>query len=832
MMSDERSTWRRLVLTQIVLALIFVSFRGGSPVHGQLSLSPRFNISENVRVDELDNQALGQFQRIDELIAAEQIDEALETLDRVTEEHRRKLIAVEPGRFVSLSTYRQVKLAALPPAVLDAYRRRVDPQAEAAYRQAVAEHDARTLERIVRDWFCSTWGDDAALALGELMLEQGNYNAARRYWLSLFESPPPAVESAKFEATRDDTSLTVDDAKLLDKFYTKPTAPPPREAVPIEGEEDASPPTPAIAAKSWYVANRAAWAEMTDAESAALVKLWRSGGVIGSRLAYPGTSLSLADVRARLILVDVLSGDVGSAAEKLAAFRRLHPTAAGKLAGQDGPLAERLTTLVTQARDWPRPKTAGSWSTFAANQHRSGQTAGRLAMPIALSKPTWRVAVGKPLASNIESDRQVIQRQPRIGETWNGILAYHPVTDGKRLFVAHAEGVSAFDASTGRPLWGTPSGDSLTAADALIFRDDGFTLPKTNQWTRGVPRFTLTLHADRLIARVGPPATSLPTESRAVPATARSKIVVLDVSSTGQGRLSVDPIELEDELLAFDGTPVTDGRSLYAVLRRSDVRPEVLVACYDLQTNPPREKWRTSVAAAETPGSGQVYELTHNLLTLDGDTLYFNTNLGAVAALDCANGEVRWLHTYPRVKLGDLRRLADTGHFYRDLTPCLVHQDTVIVAPFDSPTILLLDAATGAVRWSTDAAPDAIHLLGVQGNTLWASGDRLYAIDVRSGQLRGRWPEAVQPDPRGLGRGAIVGDAVLWPARHELFVFAASLPDAAKSLIKKQAPIDWSKLGVTGGNLIWCDGRLIVATERDIFAFVMDIAPNSPSRNR
>ena len=814
-----------------VLAYLVTSIVGGSAASAQLSLSPRFNISENVRVDEIDNQALGQFQRIDELVAAEQIDEALETLDRVTDEHRRKLIAVEPGRFVSLGTYRQIRLAALPSAVLKAYRRRVDPQAETAYRRAMESHDVRALERIVRDWFCSTWGDDAALALGELMLERGNYNAARRFWLSLFETPMPAVESATFEAARGDAALAADEVKLLDKFYTKPTAPLPREEVPIEGDEESLPPKPPAAAKSWYVANRDAWAEMTDAESAALVKLWKSRGLIGSRLAYPGTNLSLADVRARLILVDMLSGDVASAAEKLSAFRRLHPAAIGKLAGQDGPLAERLATLVTQARDWPRPTKSNVWSTFAANQHRGGQTVGRLAMPVALGKPAWRVAIGKPLAANIESDRQIIQRQPRIGETWNGILAYHPLTDGQRVFVAHAEGISAFDGATGRPLWGTPSGDSLTAADALIFRDDGFSLPKTNQWTSGVPRFTLTLHADRLIARVGPPATSLPTESRAVPATARSKIVVLDVSPTGQGRLAVDPIELDDELLAFDGTPVTDGRSLYAVLRRSDVRPEVLVACYDLQTNPPRERWRTSVAAAETPGSGQVYELTHNLLTLDGDTLYFNTNLGAVAALATDDGDVRWLHTYPRVKLGDLRRLSDTGHFYRDLTPCVVHQDAVIVAPFDSPAIMLLDAATGAARWSTDAAPDAIHVLGVNGDTLWASGDRLYAIDIRSGQFRGRWPEAVQSEPRGLGRGAIVGDVVLWPTRHELFLIEANMPDAAKSLVKKQAPIDWSKLGVTGGNLVWSNGRLIVATESEVVAFALDVVSNLPSRN-
>lgn len=821
-MSDERRPSSGGVLTLLGMPLWFgVAWMVlGSVVWAQLALSPRFNLSETVRVDEVDNQALAQFQRVDELLAAGQIDEALETLERATDEHARKLIAVEPGRYVPLATYRQMRIAAMPEAALAAYRRRVDPQAEAAFRRGVAERDERLLARVVNDWFCSSWGDDAALALGELLLERGAYNAARRNWLALFETPPTSVESGAFEAVRNDKGLAAADAALLDRFYRKPNALP-REATPVDDDE-ALPAANKAVIRTWYVPAGEAWAAMHDVESAALVRIWRGRGMVGSRLAYPATSVSLADVRARLILADLLSGDVEGAAEKLAAFRRLHPTATGNLAGQTGPLADRLRALVTQARDWPTPA-PNDWTTFAADSRRTGQTAGALAKPIALGKPAWRVALGEPLAAHVETDREVIQRQPRIGETWNGIQAYFPVVAAGRAFVAHREGISAFDATTGRPAWGNANGETVSAADGLVFRDDGFSLPKTNQWTRGVPRFTLTLAGERLVARIGPAATSLPTESRAVPATARSKIVVLDVSSAGQGRLAVDPIELDDDLLSFDGTPVSDGRWLYAVLRRSDVRPEVLVACYDLAVNPPRERWRTSVAAAETPGSGQLFEITHNLLSLDGDTLYLNTNLGAVAALATDTGNVRWLHAYRRVKLGDLRRLADTGHFYRDLTPCFVHRDAVIVAPFDSPAIFALDAATGAMRWSTDAAPDAIHVLGAAGDTLWASGDRLYAFDLHTGRLVGRWPEAVKAEPRGIGRGAIVGDAVLWPARHELYVFDAQAKTSGTMLVPRQPPVVWARLGVTGGNLSWSGGLLLVATEKEIVAFALEV---------
>jgi outer membrane protein assembly factor BamB len=817
-MNDER---RHILFCASLASLMLLSLVGATL--GQLSLSPRFNLSENVRVEEIDNNALGQFRRVDELIAAGQTDEALETLGRVVEEHRRKLVEAEPGRYVSVAAYGQMRVAALPSEAMAVYRRRVDPQAEAAFRRGVADRDDDLLGRVVEEWFCSTWGDDAALALGELSLERGEYNAARRHWLSLFESPPTAIESAAFEAARNDAAIAADDAALLDRFYHKPQKPP-RESTPVDDGDDAVKVAPAVE-KPWYVAKADAWAAMSDAESAALVQFWKRPGLVGSRLAYPKTELPLADVRARLVLVDLLAGDLDGAGQKLAAFRKLHPTARGKLAGQDGLLAERLAALVTQAREWPVPTRENSWSTFAADARRTGNVTDRLAMPLVLGKPVWRAKIGEALSAHVETDREVLQRQPRIGESWNAILPYFPVVANGRLFVGHAGGISAFDAKTGRGAWGATGNDSdatpRSAADALIFRDDGFALPKANQWTRGVPRFTLSAIGERLIARVGPAATSTPTESRAVPATSRSKIVVLDVSTEGQGRLAVDPIELVDEKLAFDGTPVTDGRWLYAVLRRSDVRPEVLVACYDLAVNPPREHWRTSVAAAETPGSGQLYEITHNLLTLDSDTLYLNTNLGAVAALATENGEVRWLHVYPRVKLGDLRKLADTGHFYRDLTPCVVHHDAIVVVPFDSPAIFVLDAATGAMRWSTDAAPDAIHVLGVVGETLWASGDRLYALDVRTGALRGRWPEQVKPEPRGIGRGVVVGDAVLWPTRHELHVFGGSAVNG-QPLAPKQPGVPWTRMGIAGGNLSFADGMLVVATESDVAVFHLE----------
>ncbi len=74
---------------------------------------------------------------------------------------------------VNLRDYGHRKIAALPREALDLYRQRVDPMAQRWYEEGIAARDADLLARIVEEVFCSTWGDDALLALGELALGIG-----------------------------------------------------------------------------------------------------------------------------------------------------------------------------------------------------------------------------------------------------------------------------------------------------------------------------------------------------------------------------------------------------------------------------------------------------------------------------------------------------------------------------------------------------------------------------------------------------------------------------------------------------------------------------------
>ena len=162
-------------------------------------------------------------------------------------------------------------------------------------------------------------------------------------------------------------------------------------------------------------------------------------------------------------------------------------------------------------------------------------------------------------------------------------------------------------------------------------------------------------------------------------------LVCLDLAAEGRLLWKIAP----EEGWAFEGSPVADDRGVYVAMRRHDIRPQAFVACFDADTG--RLRWRRFVCGAETPARGVLPEYTHNLLTLSGGTLYYNTNLGAVAALRADDGRVLWVSLYPRALRGDLAKLAP--HWRRDLNPCVFDRGTLLVAPADSPRIFAFDAA-------------------------------------------------------------------------------------------------------------------------------------------
>lgn len=518
-------------------------------------------------------------------------------------------------------------------------------------------------------------------------------------------------------------------------------------------------------------------------------------------LSVPDSDRDLAGLRARLVLVSILEGSRQRAADELEQFARLHPDARGRIGGQEGNYAELLRGLLAESAEWAAPASPDDWPTFAGSFERN-RMAPRTVDPAGIS---WRL----PLRKSVPELKAGASNEParrRVAEDAARLLSYHPVVVGDLVLLSNPVEVLAIDLKTGKPTWGHDS--------AAIYRDqldEAIPLVRPPFDTLGVPRYTLTVHRGKAYARLG--ATTTVGRRGEVPHGRSGYLVCLDLEAEGRLLWKVAP---DADSFAFEGSPVTDGARVYVALRRSDIQPQAHVACYDAQDG--RLLWRQFVCAADSPGRGILAETGHNLLTLHGDTLYYNTNLGAVAALSAHDGRVEWVSLYPRATHGDLLNLP--AHWSRDLTPCLFDRGRLLVAPADSPRIFALEAETGQLLWQTEAElDDAVHLLGVVGDHLLASGDKLYWIGLEGderGHVRRAWPDGTER--AGYGRGLLAGGLVYFPTRETIYLF-----DARSGQLRKQIPL--GPRGLTGGNLTIAGDRLLIANGDTLVA----LGPPAPS---
>ena len=366
-------------------------------------------------------------------------------------------------------------------------------------------------------------------------------------------------------------------------------------------------------------------------------------GEINTWPGYPDSTLDLATVRARLVLVSILEGSPDRAKGELSEFVRLHGDARGRLGGREVRYAAALAELLNQSTLWPKAKLGPDWPTFAGSPTRNA-IAPEL---IDVAGVQWRVVFRSPtpsLLAPLESHNSAVADNPVAP------LAFHPVISQGRVFAADQAEIFGFRTDSGQPAWGD-SGASIHSEPA----DIPLAMPGPGE-SLGTPRYTLTIADGRLYARMGTPITNPPQQPGV--SIAAGSIVCLDLRAEGKLLWKISA----DEGWAFDGAPVVAGARFFVAMRRNDIRPQAHVACFDTTTG--RMRWRRFVCAAETPARGTLAECTHTLLTLASGTIYVNTNLGAVASLAVEDGRINWLSLYPRARNGNLLRM--DAHWQRD----------------------------------------------------------------------------------------------------------------------------------------------------------------------
>ena len=516
-------------------------------------------------------------------------------------------------------------------------------------------------------------------------------------------------------------------------------------------------------------------------------------------LAYPDSDLSLASIRARLTLVSILEGASERAEMELEIFRRLHSEAKGRLAGQKGPYQATLAKLLRASGSWQEP----------ASDDRDIPTGSLLPS----AKPAWSV----PLRHAASSGQFYVRQGNRLDfPVQDRQLAFYPQVAGDLVFVGNSNALFAFRTASGLPAWPTGNDQNpLGFFFNLVSRSDrpGSDVTSRNR-AIDAPRYSMTSHDGLLFARLGPRA--IPTESTGASAKDRSHIVCLDITREGSERWRIPREDQFSRFRAqgwvFEGPPAADDTSVYVGMRRGMPWSEAYLACFDIQNG--KMRWRTRICAADS-----IYEAAQNLVTVNEGVIYYNTNLGAVAAVNASDGAVRWIYRYERA--GGGKRSQPPPHFFRGLNPCIYHEGLVIAGPADCESIVAIDAVTGDRVWQTVPLVSS-HLLGIGHGSLIATGRNVWWFNVRTGKMEAEWTgDDNKIPPRGYGRGVLAGDAIFWPTQDKIFAFDQRLGDRRQPVMRpgielSQSDAEWQ---MSGGNLSASRDGLIMATKNRMIAF-------------
>ncbi len=441
----------------------------------------------------------------------------------------------------------------------------------------------------------------------------------------------------------------------------------------------------------------------------------------------------------------------------------------------------------------------------------------------------WRVDLEKV------SVAQMPTFNPRLGGMGGGqvnipaerLLAFHPIVLGDQVIVCDGTRVLAYNLND-RPAEGENSSAKLVVPVwKFPAEEDGV---HARQHSQTIPRYTLTAFGNRIYARMASRSTSAVT---GVPGRSNANsIIALDWSTQGkflwEQRSSLltlpnKPLDrLGNRSVSFEGTPVADERNVYVAVTDRRDKTEIYIACFDADSGAVR--WIRYVGAGSPDGQPNNFafggfqpaaispsDFNHRLLSLDGSTLYYQTNLGALVAIDAATGSTLWVATYPR---HDVLQLGSA--LERDLNPAVIHDGRVFIAPTDADAIFAFDSSSGRLLWKSERIADDIklsHLLGVARGSLVATGNRVVLFNVKTGEMVHAWPDAGRPS-EGYGRGLLAGDKIYWPTQNEIEILDQ------RSGLRARAPIELLKnFHVKGGNLISGDGYLIVAQEDGMVVF-------------
>ncbi len=734
--------------------------------------------------------------QLDQLIAAGEAQAAVGLAVRLIDEADERLVPASQvvageasradiERWVPLEMVvhdRLLQTGGQQPAVLEAYRAAYDRIAQDALQAAVARDSVAALERFLRRYFATSWGDEGLLRLSEQAWRRGWVLRARDALRRIDPRWQPHAAATESGAAVE----AVDWEQLLGRV--------PASSVPELADEVAG----------------------------------RPGRPFGS---YHGSDLPQADVAVRLIACQLLLGNRPVAEQLARVAGQWFPEATVRIAGRAGSITAMAQWLVEEAGPWPaagrgfsQPLVPG-WSTFGGHPQRVA-TAGTETLQWQAA-PRW-VA---PFDAGTEMLKPLLPEFARRGREAERAVSL-PVIERGRVFLAGTRRLHAWELATGTA-WPPGAGEGgwfETPAEPLA--EEAKRLP-----IDAVPRLTLTVADGLLAARFGSLLTTPPDVLLDRPS--GSEIALFSLAAEGalvEGYPLAPPAGSE-----FEGTPLLVGSRLWVgTTHRDEATRLSRLCCYDRATGVLLWQSRPLTQLLQA-GSAERGHVSQALASYAEGIVYFHADQGTVAAVAADSGRILWQVRYPRRELDPRQELAarpfdaSPGRTASRSAPVAICGPRAIVSASDFDRLMALDPIDGRLIWMTPRGGGAAvaEVLGEVDGCLILGGRQLEWLEASSGRTVARFPGAGTPQPgggqrqpTGVGRGVLSGQQIIWPTEQKLLVFAARLaagPRRGEPQLVDQ--IDLRPWGLRGGQLAVGDRFLVNAGPHHVAVFAGRLRP-------
>ena len=499
-----------------------------------------------------------------------------------------------------------------------------------------------------------------------------------------------------------------------------------------------------------------------------------------------------------------LAGHTDRARRLIEQLRHDYPDITGEVAGETVPLAKAFDQLVSASAS-TRPSES-SWPTFGGSPDRASVPAvnGRsdaLLYSINIANPN-------PTAT----DPNVPNSFVAIPQMRNQILGIFPVFDRGELFFQ--DGTKLFGVTLdggmklpGWPAISIPLGSNPTAGAAvrgLALTDENIygvlgDPSINNMWGGGGTGYSALFCAQRDSGKL---------LWRFVPSNSSPAVRSLQLVSP----------------------PLVVGDQVFVAARggRNASFSDVYVVCIQRHTG--KLLWSTYVASGPSAGV-MMDEMPMPMepglpqLSCYAGRVYCLTNIGAVAALDAADGAPTWIRVYPRNTTINANRMwgrmINTGNtpiarIYA-ASPAIISAGHLFALPVDAQDLLVLDPTDGSLlkRLSRKSLDNIDTLIGILGNQLVVCSDRVAtsfdwtAAETGAENQRKSYNWSMNfPGGMLMGRPFLTGDSLFLPTTDRLLRV-----DTGKWKILQSTPASPATWDTNQG-----PGNVLVAGEQVVLA--------------